>query len=219
MTTGVAVGALAELPVRPPAGLPMEATVGAPAGLPMGATVGAPAGLAMETTVAASAGELGAGVTGADFRRFMRGWPGGVAIVTATGPDGPAGCTITAFMSVSLEPPLALVSLSQRSHTLAAITGQGAFGVSLLPWRERGLATRFALRPSDRFAGVAYRLQHGIPVLNAAMAATVCELDQVIPVADHVLLLGRPHWCQRDETGEPAIFCGGSYCRPANPAA
>lgn len=158
------------------------------------------------------------GVTGPAFRDFMRGWPGGVAVVTATGPDGPAGCTVTAFMSVSLDPPLALVSLSQRSRTLAAIAGQGAFGVSLLPWRERHLATRFAVRPGDRFAGVGYRLQHGVPLLNAAMAAAVCELDQVITAADHVLLLGRPRWCHSDGSGEPAIFCSGSYSRPAGPA-
>jgi 3-hydroxy-9,10-secoandrosta-1,3,5(10)-triene-9,17-dione monooxygenase reductase component len=154
-------------------------------------------------------------VTGPAFRDFMRGWPGAVAIVTTTGPDGPAGCTVTAFMSVSLDPPLALVSLGERSRTLAAIAAQGAFGVNLLPWRERHLASRFALRSGGRYTAVPYRLQHGIPVLTAALAAVVCTLDQVIPAGDHMLLLGRPRWCHSDGSNEPAIFYAGSYCRPS----
>jgi flavin reductase (DIM6/NTAB) family NADH-FMN oxidoreductase RutF len=159
-------------------------------------------------------------VAGPDFRQFMRSWAGGVAIVTAAQADGTAaGCTVNAFMSVSLSPPLALVSLSQQSRTLIAIAGQGSFGINVLPQRQWQLAARFASMPGDRFAsmpgdrfaGVPYRLQHGVPVLDAAMAAAVCTLEEIIPAADHVLLLGRPCWCHSDGSDDPAVFFDSAY--------
>jgi flavin reductase (DIM6/NTAB) family NADH-FMN oxidoreductase RutF len=155
-------------------------------------------------------------VTGAEFRQFMRSWPCGVAVVTArAGPD-PAGCTVSALLSVSLSPPTLLISLAQTSATLAAITAQRAFGINVLTWRQRHLAQWFATSRDDRFAGVPYRLERDVPILDDAAAAAVCSLDQVIMAADHVLLLGAPQWCGDVSGADPVIFAGGA-CRSLFP--
>lgn len=150
-------------------------------------------------------------VTGPDFRQFMRSWPCGVAVVTArSGPD-PAGCTVSALLSVSLSPSLLLISLSQQSATLTAIIAQGAFGINVLTWRQRQLAQWFATSGGDRFAGVRYRFERDVPVLDEVAAAAVCSLEQAIVAADHVLLLGSPQWCSAVTGEDPLIFAGGSY--------
>ena len=151
------------------------------------------------------------GVDGPALRAFMRNWPGGAAIVTARCVRRPAGCTVTAFISVSLNPPLTLVSLAEQSRTLSAITAEGVFGVNVLPWRQRRLAEKFAGRSPDKFADVSYRWQCGVPVLVDAMAAMVCSLDRIVAVADHILIFGRPTWFDQDGGSDPIIVFGGTY--------
>jgi 3-hydroxy-9,10-secoandrosta-1,3,5(10)-triene-9,17-dione monooxygenase reductase component len=111
------------------------------------------------------------GVDGPALRAFMRNWPGGVAIVTARRGRQPIGCTVTAFISVSLNPPLVLVSLAEQSRTRSAITAQGAFGVNVIG----------------------------------------CSVDQVLAASDHILIFGRPTWCDHDAGADPVILFGGAY--------
>jgi len=151
-------------------------------------------------------------VTGPALRRFMRRWATGVAVVTATDEGRPTGCTANSFTSVSLTPPLVLVSLAEQSRTLGSITRHGAFGVSLLGRRQRDLADRFATAPTgERFAGVDHTLVDGTPVLTGAMAAMVCQVEHAIPAADHVLVLGRPTWCDCDGSPDPIVHFGSHY--------
>lgn len=149
-------------------------------------------------------------VTDIVFRRFMRNWATGVAVVTASAAGRPIGCTVNSFTSVSLHPPLLLVSLSERSRTLAAITERKTFGVNVLSWDRRHLADRFATS-DDRFADVPYRLENHVPLLREAMATAVCAVDRQIVAADHTLVLGRPQWCQSDDDTKPVVFFNGHY--------
>ncbi|WFE58739.1 flavin reductase family protein [Micromonospora sp. WMMD712] len=157
-------------------------------------------------------------VGGPELREFMRNWATGVAVVTSRAAGHPVGCTVNAFTSVSLRPPLLLVSLARTSRTLAAITAEGGFAVNLLGRRQRALADRFATGVvEDRFAGVAYRALDGMPLLDGAMAAAVCAVTQLIAAADHVLVLGAPYWCEATGDADPAVFLGGRY-RTVSPA-
>lgn len=150
-------------------------------------------------------------LTGPAFRGLMRSWATGIAVVTSSlGPE-PVGCTVNAFTSVSLSPPLLLISLSGRSRTLAAIRAQDAFGVNVLGYRQRRLTERFATVAQDRFAGVPYRREFDIPVIEGAMASTVCAVERIIVAADHVLVLGRPRWCGHEDAGEPLVYFDGGH--------
>lgn len=145
------------------------------------------------------------------MRRFMRGWPTGLAVVTTSTDGRPAGCTVNAFVSVSLHPPLLLIALSDRSRTLSAITGLGLFGINVLAGHQHGLAASFSIAAKDRFSDVPYRWQSGVPVLSEAVTAVVCDVDRVLTAADHVLVFGRPLWCACDGAASPLVLAGGAY--------
>jgi flavin reductase (DIM6/NTAB) family NADH-FMN oxidoreductase RutF len=92
--------------------------------------------------------------------------------------------------SVSLRPPLLLVSLARRSGTLAAIRSRRSFGVSLLRDDQRALAERFASTCRDDWDGSGRRI-FGVPTLPDVLASSVCLLQGVHDYGDHTLVIGR----------------------------
>lgn len=127
-------------------------------------------------------------------KRLYRSLAAGVAVITADGPYGPVGMTVSSVMAVSLTPPLLLVSLAKTSGTLAALRESGRFAVNLLGDGQQAIAARFATgRPAwVKFAGV--RLVDsgtGPPIIGGVLAAAVCELGWVRPAGDHTLVLGQ----------------------------
>src|SRR5262245_61639202 len=93
------------------------------------------------------------------FKQAMGGWASGVAVVTTQLAGRVHGMTVTAFSSVSLQPPLVLVSASSRSNTNGLIRESGLFAVNILAAGQREVSDRFAGRdsnipPGERFTGV-----------------------------------------------------------------
>nr|BFD86209.1 flavin reductase family protein [Streptomyces sp. Xyl84] len=119
----------------------------------------------------------------------------GVTVVTALDAAGrPAGMTVSALTSVSARPPLLLACLRGGSQTLTAVRERGAFAVSFLTERQRGVAERFAdpaLSPAARFAGVPVRQVLGVPVVSEALAWSVCVVEDVRRYGDHDAVVGR----------------------------
>lgn len=127
-------------------------------------------------------------------------------MVTTAGPSGPLGCTVNALMSLSVEPPLLVVSLGEDSHTLAAIRRTDVFGVSILAAEQGELSERFAnCAREERFTGLELRLEHGVPLLAAAAAQMVCAVQQLEQIADHVLIVGAPVWQSVDPDRAPLL--------------
>ncbi|GAB3463102.1 flavin reductase family protein [Actinophytocola sediminis] len=154
---------------------------------------------------------VGEVVNGSSLRDFMRGWATGVAVVTSHLADAPIGCTVNTFTSVSLNPPLVLVSLNETSRTLHAITASQAFGVNILSAGQAHLATHFATASGDRFTNVPHEVTHGIPALTGALAVMACTVADTITLADHVLVFGTPQWLTTSAVTDPAVFFGGRY--------
>ena len=141
-----------------------------------------------------------------EFRDFMRHWPTGVAIVTTAGPSGPVGCTVNALMSLSVEPPLLVVSLGEESRTLQAIRRTDVFGASILAAAQRELSERFAnCAREERFTGLELRVEHGVPLLAGAAAQMVCPVQKLEQIADHVLVVGAPIWQSVDPSRAPLL--------------
>lgn len=129
-----------------------------------------------------------------DHKRLYRSLAAGVAVITADGPYGPVGMTVSSVMAVSLEPALMLVSLGKASGTLAALRESGRFAVNLLSDGQQSIATRFATgRPAwVKFAGVKLvDSGTGPPIIDRVLAAAVCEVGWVRPAGDHTLVLGQ----------------------------
>jgi flavin reductase (DIM6/NTAB) family NADH-FMN oxidoreductase RutF len=131
-------------------------------------------------------------VTADQFRDAMGRWPTGVAVVTTAAEDLPAGCTVNAMTTVSLTPPLLVVSLAAGSWTLTAIQAHGRFGVNVLPASRSELGQRFAMSSrEERFRGVDFAWVLAVPLLSDVLVRGVCTVERQLAVADHVLVIGR----------------------------
>ncbi|MGP4110189.1 flavin reductase family protein [Streptomyces sp. 4N509B] len=165
------------------------------------------------------------GVTEDEFRAAMARLAAGVVLVTAHDPeDGPngaaAGMTATAFLSVSLDPPLVLVSVRTGSRMDELLERQPLWAASLLTEEQRTLAGRFAMkgRLSDRllFQEVPHRLGEvsGAPLVEGALAAVECRTEQRVAAGDHTLVVARVLATSlQATTGGPLTYYLGAYRR------
>ena len=127
------------------------------------------------------------------FRKLMSGFPSGVVIVTTVyGNQAAQGATCTAVCSVSLDPPLLLVTMGNRSRTLAAITRSGAVAVNFLHDDAREAATVFSSAGDDKFGRFQTALTGtlSLPMLPAeARAVAECRVRNQVSAGDHVIII------------------------------
>jgi 3-hydroxy-9,10-secoandrosta-1,3,5(10)-triene-9,17-dione monooxygenase reductase component len=154
----------------------------------------------------------------AKFRAAMGTLPTGVTIVTAPGPDGPAGATANAVCSLSIEPMLMLACLDRGSRTLLAVQAADRFGISVLHAGQEEIARSFATKAAvaEKWAGVAWSEREGVPAIKGALAFLACDLRDVIAGGDHVIVTGDVRELET-APGTPLVFHGGGY-RPLGPA-
>ncbi|MEU7105038.1 flavin reductase family protein [Streptomyces sp. NPDC046215] len=142
------------------------------------------------------------GVSADEFRAALARLAAGVVLVTAHDPDhGPqgedVGMTATAFLSVSLDPPLVMVSVRNDSRMDDLLERQPLWAVSVLSESQRHIAGRFAMkgRISDRllFEDIPYERgeRSGTALVRGALAVLECETEQRVTAGDHTLVIGR----------------------------
>jgi flavin reductase (DIM6/NTAB) family NADH-FMN oxidoreductase RutF len=146
------------------------------------------------------------------FRTAMGMLPTGVTVVTATGPDGPAGATANAVCSLSIEPMLMLACLDRGSRTLLAVQAANHFGISVLHAGQEEIARSFATKApvADKWQGVEWSERDGIPAIDGALVWVACELRDVISGGDHVVVTGEVRALSTDQ-GTPLVFSRGEY--------
>jgi flavin reductase (DIM6/NTAB) family NADH-FMN oxidoreductase RutF len=150
----------------------------------------------------------------ASFRAAMGTLPTGVTVVTAGGPEGPAGATANAVSSLSIEPMLMLACLDRGSRTLLAVQAANRFGISVLHAGQEQIARAFATKApvADKWEGVAWSERDGIPAIDGALAFVACDLRDVIAGGDHVIVTGEVTALEAGEgEGEPLVFHAGEY--------
>lgn len=149
------------------------------------------------------------------LRRAMRAWSSGVTIVTAAHGGSQHGMTVSSFTSVSLEPPLIIISLHTESRTHNLVSASGAFAVNILGADQRELSERFAGRLEselNRFEGLdADTLATGAPLLKGALANLDCRVRQVIPVGMNTLFLAEVVAVRGDGEGQPLLYHNHRY--------
>ena len=144
------------------------------------------------------------------FRRCVGEFATGVTVVTAEHDDGPAGMTLNAFTSVSLQPLLVLVSLGHGSRTLAAVRGSERYAVSILERGQRDAAIAFATRGAPFAQTYVRRDDDGWLVIRGAVAALKCELAGVVRAGDHDLAIGQVVAIDH-AGGQPLVFHRGVF--------
>jgi flavin reductase (DIM6/NTAB) family NADH-FMN oxidoreductase RutF len=131
----------------------------------------------------AVAGDLGVQVDDGRLREVMARSLTGVAVVTAPGPDGPVGGTVSSFTSVALEPPTMLVCLERAGRVHAGVSAAGCYAINILAGSQARLARRFAERGLDQ--GERFRwldLGHGVtgsPLIGGVAAWLDCRVREV----------------------------------------
>jgi flavin reductase (DIM6/NTAB) family NADH-FMN oxidoreductase RutF len=130
-----------------------------------------------------------------DFLAGMRYVANSVTVVTTDGKAGISGATVSAFSSVSADPPMVLVCLNAESNTLEKIRDNADFCVNVLPEGAKHIAERFAgfhdEEFPDRFDGIDVTASKGpSPVISGA-TAFICKLDEMVTSGSHVICLGR----------------------------
>jgi flavin reductase (DIM6/NTAB) family NADH-FMN oxidoreductase RutF len=147
------------------------------------------------------------------LRKTIGGFATGVAIVTTESDGEDHGMTVNSLTSLSLDPPLLLVCLTNGSRTSAAIQHRGAFVVNLLSERQKALSNRFARLGEDHFADLAMeRTDSGLPLLPKGVGRLECQVEQVMPGGDHTIVIGHVVACEPRD-GEPLVFYRGRYHR------
>ncbi len=157
------------------------------------------------------------------FRRVMGHFATGVSVVTTseTTPDGegPAGITVNALSSVSLDPPLLTVALDRRRRITPVIRTAGRFAVNILGESQQWLSDCFAGAPvvpdREAFCGAAWRPgETGLPILDGVIASLECAIVGIHPVGDHDLFIGRVVALASDEAHPmPLLYYRRRYLR------
>ncbi|MBN9171327.1 MAG: flavin reductase family protein [Microbacterium sp.] len=134
---------------------------------------------------------VGESLSADEFKTLFRGHPGGVAIITADGPDGPVALTATSVSSISADPPLLVFSLSSLSSATAAIVAASTIVVHLLDAEDLELARLAATSGADRFADAALwtRLVTGEPVYHGARAWVRCAVVNRMSAGDSTVVV------------------------------
>jgi len=170
-------------------------------------------GLAWEATPHADELEI-SGEPGDDpavaFRRTLGMFATGVTVITTMTEGQIHGMTANAFMSVSLRPPLVLISVDRRARMHALLNEGRRYGISVLSDEQEALSDRFAGRATSRDADPGFEIVHETPLVEGALAQLVARVVRSYWGGDHSLFVGQVEYA-RHGGGRPLLFHGGRY--------
>jgi flavin reductase (DIM6/NTAB) family NADH-FMN oxidoreductase RutF len=146
------------------------------------------------------------------FRDVIGHFASGVTVITTTDRDEPFGTTASAVTSLSLEPPMLLVCLNQSSSTGGAIHRARRFAVNILREDQVDLASRFATKSPDKFAGVALMAEGSVPLLEGALAAIECSVREEVSAGTHTVFIAEVTRATATP-GPPLAYFRGTFGR------
>jgi flavin reductase (DIM6/NTAB) family NADH-FMN oxidoreductase RutF len=146
-----------------------------------------------------------------EFRRALGHFPSGVTVVTSKCEDGVLrGITVSAFSSLSLDPPLVLICIDKRASLHDHLKEGGHFAVNILAEDQELISRRFASKEVDRFEGLGYREGGtGAPLISGALASMECRIVHSYPGGDHTIVVGEVLATEVGAGGPLAYFRGG----------
>jgi flavin reductase (DIM6/NTAB) family NADH-FMN oxidoreductase RutF len=171
-------------------------------------------GASFDAAPASEEVELGDGLEGDPaiaFRRTLGMFATGVTVLTVRTGETVHGMTANAFTSVSLLPPLVLVSIDRRARMNNLMHEGTRFAVNVLEAAQIRLSDHFAGRDADG-QEPRFELVHDTPLVEGALAHLVCRVVRSYWGGDHSLFLGRVEYARYGD-GEPLLFHGGRYER------
>ena len=149
----------------------------------------------------------------ADLRKAFSSFATGVTVITGIGNNNQSvGVTISSFNTVSLDPPLVLWSLSERSILADAFSVGKKQLIHVLERSQENLAMRFAKSTGDQFNGIDFVTStSGLAKLPDCVAYFECETIAVHPGGDHRIIIARIINMQYHEERDPLIFSRSQF--------
>jgi flavin reductase (DIM6/NTAB) family NADH-FMN oxidoreductase RutF len=147
------------------------------------------------------------------FKQALRGWASGVTVVTSRSGDRVHGMTVSAFSSVSADPPLVLVCANRSSTTHRMIEEGGVFGVNILAAHQREVSNLFATPNNEeiRLESVSWTAgETGVPLLDEAVVALECRVTKAYPEGSHTIYVGQVE-AVHTSNREPLVYHRGGY--------
>lgn len=144
------------------------------------------------------------------FRSAMGQFATGVTVITFDAGGTPAGMTANAFMSVSLEPPLVLISVRRSSRFNEYVREGGHYGVNFLASDQQHISNHCGGRPVEGL-DMPYIDGHAAPLLSGSLAQLVARVVAVHEAGDHLLYVGHVEHLGTGEAREPLLFHAGQY--------
>ncbi|MBD0290439.1 MAG: flavin reductase [Thermoleophilia bacterium] len=146
----------------------------------------------------------------AEFRRTLGMFPTGVTVITTQAEDQVHGMTANAFMSVSLKPPLVLISVDRRARMHGLLHEGRRYGISVLGDEQEALSDHFAGRVHEQAPEARFLVVRETPLVEDAVAHLVARVVRSYWGGDHSLFLGHVEYARYAE-GRPLLFHGGHY--------
>ncbi|MES2755983.1 MAG: flavin reductase family protein [Pseudomonadota bacterium] len=144
------------------------------------------------------------------FRSTMGLFATGVTVVTYLNQGEAAGMTANAFMSVSMDPPLVLISVRRQSRFNEAMRAGDCYGVSFLAEAQQAVSAHFGGR-HDEHLQVPFVEHNGTPLIGGSLAHIVARTISVQEAGDHLLYLGQIEHLQLGQQRKPLVFFSGKY--------
>ncbi|MDH3253749.1 MAG: flavin reductase family protein [Acidobacteriota bacterium] len=156
-------------------------------------------------------------VSSEEFRDALSRFPAGVTIVTVKAGDSVHGLTVSAFASISPDPPLVAVMVDHRHRAFELLETEGAtFAASILSQDQVELSNRFAwVKDEDRFAlGEWCEAVTGAPVLAEALAWLDCTIFDRLVAGSHTIYIGLVEaTAVRGSESAPLVYWNRGYRR------
>lgn len=146
------------------------------------------------------------------FRAALGRFASGITVVTSLDAAGrDVGMTISAFCSVSLTPPLVLVSVAKNASMYQALAHAEHFAVNILADAQEPLSRRFSAKEADRFDGIGFtRGRTGVALLDDVLAWIECRRVSMTDAGDHTLVIGETLAMQTSDA-RPLLYYRGGY--------
>jgi 3-hydroxy-9,10-secoandrosta-1,3,5(10)-triene-9,17-dione monooxygenase reductase component len=155
----------------------------------------------------------------ARFREVMGHFATGISVVTTFDGDDPAGITVNAFSSVSLEPPLVMVALDRRRFITPMVRRFGRYAVNVLGADQQQLSDCFAHAPvsprREEFCGASWHPgPTGLPLIDGAIATLECTTIETFTAGDHDLFVAQVDSIEHEREGiAPLLYFRRRYLR------
>ena len=144
------------------------------------------------------------------FRQVMGRFATGVAVVSFLRAGKPTGMTVNTFLSVSVDPPLVLISVRRTSSFVEHVRVGSRYGVNILSEQQRKLGPHFANRP-EQDVEANFEDHEGMPLLDGSLGQVVARVVDIHPAGDHLLFIAEIEHLAYGPEAQPLIYFSGRY--------